>query len=138
MLLLYNMLVSNRAEALVAGVAVEAAPVLAQGGVVLFHIPIPAVHGQGKCETMGVCYTDTQSVRPATLPWALQSPVAVILSPQTYHSKSQQTFYVYTISHGITQIKYQIEKLKLGLFTMIGQGAVGVGWLLVGIWSYQC
>ena len=45
LLLLYNMLVSNRAEDLVGDVAVEAAPVLAQGGVVLLHVPVPAVHG---------------------------------------------------------------------------------------------
>ena len=46
LLLLHNVFVANRAEALVAGVAVEAAAVLAQGGVVLLHIPVPAVHRQ--------------------------------------------------------------------------------------------
>ena len=74
LLLLYDKLVSNRAEALVAGVAVEAAPVLAQGGVVLFHIPIPAVYGQGKCETMGVCYSDTQSSSSESSPTPSPSP----------------------------------------------------------------
>ena len=58
---------------------------------------------------MGLCYTDAPSVRPATLPWALQSPVAVSFFQQTYHSKSEQTFNVYTISQGIAQIKYLIE-----------------------------
>ena len=46
LLLLHNILVANRAEALVASIAVEATPVLAQGGVVLLHVPVPAVHGQ--------------------------------------------------------------------------------------------
>ena len=46
LLLLHDVLVANRAEALIASVAVEAAPVLAQGGVVLLHVPVPAVHGQ--------------------------------------------------------------------------------------------
>ena len=46
LLLLHDILVANRAEALVASVAVEATPVLAQGGVVLLHVPVPAVHGQ--------------------------------------------------------------------------------------------
>ena len=45
LLLLYNILVANWAEALVASVAVESATILAQGWVVLLHIPVPAVHG---------------------------------------------------------------------------------------------
>ena len=44
LLLLHDILIANWAETLVACIAVETAPVLAQSGVVLLHVAVSAVH----------------------------------------------------------------------------------------------